>query len=49
MKNIIFILILIPSLAFAAPLKMKFKNLPDPISVEEGKSCTREMVFLLAG
>jgi len=42
MKNILFILILIPSLAFAAPLKVKFKNLPDPISVEEGKKLYQE-------
>ncbi len=37
MKNIIFILLFIPSVAFAAPLKVKFIDLPKPISIEKGK------------
>ena len=37
MKTVIFVLLLLPSIAFSAPLKEKFTDLPDPISIEAGK------------
>jgi len=37
MKTVIFVLLFIPSIAFSAPLKEKFTDLPDPISIKEGK------------
>lgn len=37
MKIVIFVLLLIPSITFAAPLHEKYTDLPDPISIEEGK------------
>jgi cytochrome c553 len=37
MKKIIFILLLIPSITFAAPSQQKYTSLPTPISIEEGK------------
>lgn len=42
MKSFIFILLLVPSIAFAAPLKEKYTDLPDPISIEEGKNLYQE-------
>ena len=42
MKKVIFILLLIPTTLFAAPLKEKFTDLPDPISIEEGKKLYQE-------
>jgi len=42
MKIIIFILLFIPSVTFAAPLQEKYADLPDPISIEEGKKLYQE-------
>jgi cytochrome c551/c552 len=42
MKTFIFILLFIPSIAFAAPLQEKYTDLPDPISIEEGKKLYQE-------
>lgn len=37
MKTVFFVLLFIPSIAFSAPLKERFADLPDPISINEGK------------
>ncbi len=42
MKTVIFILLFIPSIAFAAPLQEKYTDLPDPISVDAGKKLYQE-------
>jgi mono/diheme cytochrome c family protein len=42
MKNIIFILLLIPYIANAAPLRVKFTDLPAPVSIADGKKLYQE-------
>jgi mono/diheme cytochrome c family protein len=37
MKTVLFVLLFIPAIAFSAPLKEKYTNLPAPISIEKGK------------